>query len=209
MNTVIQVWFQLEIFPITDWISVQANFRLCVNTLRRFTHMKLETEPCCGNMCLCVCLCVCLREEERKPGIISDRNGLMGRRCMRSWPRETHSPPASERMSCIFRCSYKFTPLPLCPLSCLDCLRGLTGHSGHALVQQLPRIEKEKKKERKVLSCNRNGNKCRTIITVQEVCNEGQRFRLAPFLKVVIIMFRDMFMLSSGAVFKFNHRVIW
>lgn len=38
--------------------------------------------------------------------------------------------------------------------------------------------------------------------------NEGQRFRLAPFLKVVIIMFRDMFMLSSGAVFKFNHRVI-
>lgn len=138
MHTVIQAWFQLEIFPITDWIS-----GLCVNTLQRFTHMKLETEPCCGDVC--VCLCVCLREEERKPGIISDRNGLMGRRCMRSWPRETHSAPVSERMSCIFRCSYKFTPLLLCPLSCLDCLRGLTGHSGHALVQQLPRIEKEKK----------------------------------------------------------------
>lgn len=38
--------------------------------------------------------------------------------------------------------------------------------------------------------------------------NEGQRFRLAPFLKVVIIMFRAVHE-SSGAVFKFNHRVIW
>ena len=115
-------------FPVTDCISVWANLRLCVKTLRHFTHMKLEIEPCC----------VYLREGERKPGIISDRNGLMGHHSMRSWPRERHSEPISEHMSSIFQCGDKFTPLPLCPLSYYNCLSRLTGRSGHTLVEQLP-----------------------------------------------------------------------
>ena len=103
---------------------------LCQHVAAFHTHEAGNRAVLWRRMCVCVCVCVCFRVEERKPGIISDRNGLMGRHCMRSWPRETHGAPASERMSCIFRRSYKFTPLPLCPLSCLDCLSGLTGHSG-------------------------------------------------------------------------------
>lgn len=88
-----------------------------------------------------VCVRVCVKEDERKPGIISDRNVLMGQHSMGSWPRETHSEPGSEHMSSIFQSSDKFTPLPLCPLSYYNCLSGLTGHSGHTLVEQLSQIQ--------------------------------------------------------------------
>ncbi len=130
----------IRILPISDCISVGVHLRPCVNMFPTFHTQRSWklSRVVCDSVDLCVCVC----EKEREPGIISDRNGLMGQHSMRSsWPRETHSKPVSEHMSYIFQCSDKFTPLPHCPLSYYNCLNGLTGHSGHTLVEQLPRIQ--------------------------------------------------------------------
>ena len=144
--------------------------------------MKLETEPCCGGVCVCVCVCVCVLQsggekarnhfrQERPDGTTLHEVLAKGNtRRASKWTHVVYFPTQLQ--------VYSITALPTFLPWLSEWINWTFG--GHVLIEQLSRTEEEKK-ERKVLSCTWNGNKCRTIILCRRSRNEGQSFRSAPF----------------------------